>query len=367
MAQLAVILPVVAFAIVGVASVWLYCMLLFRVDIFWWMGDVRNIFHRIRRLPGRGFVRATREWEVFSVSYIRPAVYDFVYSLKEGRINSRVHSLLRTPKRKCPICLDSTFRHRFPKFKCGHYACVYCIREYLSEEVDNGRSEFRCLVGEDCSNIEDRIIQRVTRLDWALRDKMERMYIRVGLAQCIDSFTCPTTVCGNAVFSDEHLAEEVFRKPKMLFRLRTEYITDESGSDLRRFKCENCAYSYCVLCSRVWEQGKRIPLFVFIGAVTRQLQETLLTSSDRVQNISDVASKPKKRLCKEQGGGFSRGIMFRASRTSGSAHSARFLSKRTADVHICTARIAGMISAGAVDAHFLKYARWIVLQWPVVP
>lgn len=253
-ATLALTLPIIAFAIIGAAAVWLFCWVFAGVDILQW-GNIRNNYNWLRRLPGRGFVRATREWEVFSVSYIRPAVYDFAFSIKEGKINTWAHKLMRTPKKNCPICLESTFRHRFQKFKCGHYACVYCIREYISKEIDHGSTEFSCPLGGDCGSIEERVVHTVTKLDCELRDKVESMYVKAGLAQFIDNFICPTTECGNAVFSDEHLEEDLFRKPASMLRLRTAFIADETGSDLRRFKCENCTFSYCVLCSQVWEQG----------------------------------------------------------------------------------------------------------------
>lgn len=264
--KIALLIPLTALALLGVMLLWAAVQIVFGFSIFWWVIPLQNFLMWLRRLPGRGFIRATHEWQAFTVNYIRPAFYNSLYSLKEGKLNTWAHDFIRTPKKTCDICYEDTFRHRFHKLSsCGHTACVYCIREYVAAQIDTGHSEFICPLGEECGKVTERVVHKVTRLDWELRDRVENMYIRVGLAACVDNFRCPTTECGNAVFSDERLEEELYRKPSSLFRLRTAFETDFTGSDLRKFKCENCGYSYCVLCSRVWDQGMRRTKLCFRG------------------------------------------------------------------------------------------------------
>lgn len=221
--------------------------------------EVVNFMIWLRRLPGQWFVRATHELNAFVAAYIRPVIYDLNFSVKEGKLNTWVHTLRRTKKKTCPICYDRRFKHLVVRFNdCGHEACTSCIREYINAQIDSGHTVFKCPLGDDCEDMPERVVHKVTRVDLDLLDKVERMYVRVGLAGCVDSFQCPSTDCGNAVFSDTQIEEASYLLEARLLMLtvRTAFATDLSGSDLRKFKCVNCGYSYCVLCSRVWDQGE---------------------------------------------------------------------------------------------------------------
>ena len=252
-------------AIVGIAlAVYLYYVILIMyifddfVYLELWWNEFVNLAVTLWRLPGRGFVRAMHGVRTFSDARIRPTLYALHYSALEGKLNTWAHTLMRTKKKVCPICYDRTFKHRIHRFRnCEHEACTSCVREYISTQIDSGKSEFQCPLGEACDTLAERVVHNVTRVDLELRDKVERMYVRVALAACVDEFHCPSTECGNAVFSDIEIDESNYRLSShfLTFEVLTAFAADLNGSDLRKFKCVNCGYSYCVLCSRVWDQG----------------------------------------------------------------------------------------------------------------
>lgn len=227
--------------------------------VFGLIYDTGNFIIWLRSLPGRWFVRATHDLNSFSASYIRPTAYALNNSVKEGKVNTFVHTMMRTKKKTCPICSNRRFKHVFHHLSdCGHEACAACIREYVDEQINAGRTDFKCPLGNDCGDITVRVVEKASRVDMDLRDKVERMQVRVALAGCVDAFRCPSTGCGNAVFSDTKIEEAAYLLEARLLSLTvtSAFATDLGGSDLRKFKCVTCGYSYCVLCSWAWNQGK---------------------------------------------------------------------------------------------------------------
>lgn len=208
-----------------------------------------------------------------TVEFSLPYIDSVVYTLKAGRVNSFVHTwLLRTRRVECPICLEDVFPHRTLQLKsCDHVVCISCLESSIQAELEQGKAEFSCPLDEDCDYISVSQVNKAIRLNRRLQERVQIMYVRTALQGMEAVFRCPSVDCKNAVFSEVPLEEESFKvdssvKQRLRFRVARFtrgklgsariFLEGEGGGDMRQFKCGECGNSYCVLCSKVWQQDK---------------------------------------------------------------------------------------------------------------
>ena len=202
-----------------------------------------------------------------------PYLDSFMYSLKAGRINRFVHGrILRSRHAECPICYEDRFVHRMIKLKrCDHEVCLSCLEGSIGAELSAGKTEFSCPMDEDCEPIRVSEVTKGIALNRRLRTRVEAMYVRTALRGMEAVFQCPSLNCKNAVYSQVPLNEDFFRVDGgNTTRLRARVVRftrakpwgngnlfkqGEEG-DMRKFKCGECGNSYCVLCSKVWQQDR---------------------------------------------------------------------------------------------------------------
>ena len=228
--------------------------------------DFRGMVYEPFRLTG---------WYVYEVyekqvNLVRPYFDDLWLDVTEGSLNDMLHSFLLTKRKNCPICYEDVFVHRMIKLKdCNHKSCLSCARKFIRAKLDAGKEEFPCQHSKDCKPMRYKQLMKVIENDKRLKDRVEAMYIRVGLIQLGDTFRCPSLGCRNAVFLDKKGIENSFtplKNPETINLNNKEgikntnsikleqYTAKDEKLDLRKFKCSKCLGGYCVLCSTIWGQ-----------------------------------------------------------------------------------------------------------------
>ena len=181
---------------------------------------------------------------------------------REGRAYEffQFYVLRQRRDNECGICFDEFFNHEFHHFRqCEHGACLVCLRDYISSELDNAEIEFRCPFDPEHLMLDDRDLAHILRnAPAALKEKLSRRQLRHALNNLVDLMECPSPQCSNAVYSDYLLVEANFKRRyrERAFRHPLRRYKVKGGVDLRKFTCGDCNEDYCVLCKRKWTRGQ---------------------------------------------------------------------------------------------------------------
>eukprot|EP00475_Leptophrys_vorax_P043777 TRINITY_DN8526_c0_g1_i1.p1 TRINITY_DN8526_c0_g1~~TRINITY_DN8526_c0_g1_i1.p1 ORF type:complete len:344 (-),score=31.08 TRINITY_DN8526_c0_g1_i1:415-1323(-) len=163
----------------------------------------------------------------------------------------------------CTICYEECWRAgEFADLDgCGHKLCVYCLEKYINEQILNGNVQIMCPFCT--SQIEPSFVMKtVPRLPAGrqLSQRLETAYIQGALKKMRDLFYCQTSGCEIAVWGNREKDDDFVQRKVSLFgweirAFRRYESSSNTGADLRKFKCPDCRYSYCVVCRSPWTVG----------------------------------------------------------------------------------------------------------------
>lgn len=157
---------------------------------------------------------------------------------------------------QCGICFDSMcFNERTP-IDCHHNFCKPCFRRYIRAQLENRNLNIKC-PDPDCTNppLTYDSLARFTSIDPALSQFLAKTALERGLLELPFIYACPTPNCPNISWDDSLSTEQRFRR--ICWRPGKYYIVDDLGKDMRRFCCNLCGYSYCILCRAHWSFGTK--------------------------------------------------------------------------------------------------------------
>lgn len=220
-------------------------------------------------------------------------------------------------KETCSVCLSDVRQSKILKVaKCGHIVCYFCWKNIIVTGIksEDGVSLLCPFAEEDCGDfsIEDikilHGIETTTKIN-SLETELQNAFLRSGVKEFDYIFNCPGVDCGNLLYDTQRLNTERFHyfeptpkevvvepttsNRKIYYVYKTvvtnmcifsctkrvssarfvsedivsvheeeeeedgvwSYRKDEQGNDYRKFKCEKCEYTFCVLCHQIWEFG----------------------------------------------------------------------------------------------------------------
>jgi len=143
----------------------------------------------------------------------------------------------------CPICLSSVKGSRCVQLNCNHVFCRSCITEFWSLCIQEGDVNRVTCADPQCVKdnrpiTEDDVLRVVTAAEvqrWRTLRRKRALETDPGLVYCPITFCqapCPTTQMQQGDIAVDDVA------------MRRRHLT------LRT--CDNCGYSFCILCKRSW-------------------------------------------------------------------------------------------------------------------